>query len=227
MASKSRSKNQIVKDLRSQRKKLYSKRDRLIEKRSKLDITNSSEKQRLKLEKSIDYVTKRIDSRTTKLFRYSNKYDALKSQKKSRENSNRALLRQLKNPELSPKERNEITKKLRKNSLDIEKLKVVMKLPVRIKRGKPAFFEKRAEGIVTDSEPFWNAESAFKLFLSTNEYKTIDIEGEIFSTDSYLSIKFAFDNFIADIEANRFKINEYWVAFEGDTNTGHLTIWRT
>lgn len=223
-----RSSIEIKASLQKERQALYSKRSRLIAERKRLGLTNSTEKQRQKVDKQIDTASKRIQTKSTKLFKYTDQYKKITQTRRNLQSSVKYFVKQLDNKSLSPAERLEIMRKIRKRTNEIKGLYELQGRKIVIRKNKPEFAQDEKKIVSFFVVPFWEAKPIFETLYNPEKYKTLDLEGDITSMDSQLAFLVDVDQYLIKVEAERFNADpSYHISITADLNTGVIGAVRT
>ena len=222
-----RSPEEISSQLKRERKTLYSKKERLSAKFEQMTLTNSTEKQRQRVEKQINTAEKKIEGKNVKLFKYSKKYSQIKQKKRNLESAKKYYFKRATDPTLSNRDRIDALTNVRKTATKIEVLRRTMGIKIHIKKSKMTVSDRSGDGVYSNTVPFWEAQQYFDFLYNPEKYQTADIEGDVISLDSHLSYIFEYDTYIKMVESERFSSGMYHISLEADQKTGVIIATRT
>jgi len=223
-----RTSNEIKASLQKERKSLYSKRSKLISQRKRLGLTNSTDKQREKVDKQIVNTTKRIESKSAKLFKYSDQYKKINQTRRNLQSSVKYFVKQLDNKALTQPEKLEIMRKIRKRTNEIKDLYELQGRKIVVKKNKLILAQDNLETVSYFVVPFWEAKPIFETLYNPEKYKTLDLEGDITSLDSSLAYIIAIDQYLIKVEAERFNADpSYHISITADLNNAFISAVRT
>lgn len=171
-----RTNEQICIDLRKERSRLYSRRNRLAK---KMQNKKLPEKTRETASKQWDSVQKKLDGVREKLFRCGKKYSRLKTQRTKLRRHQRYLKSKVDKGTLSKKQLNAAYKQMRRTAQEINKVENAMLLPVgKMKTGNTGFVAVKGGKFKTD-EVLWALSDMFRKWNESGDFMILVLDDEL------------------------------------------------
>ena len=202
---KRRNSTEICKGLIRERNKYYSRRKTLVNQLRKPDLSNSKKKL---LEKKYNTLTSRIDNVKVKIFKCGKKYARLKKERN-------VLLRKINYVKSkyaalkgkgNKKEKNLLLTEMVTLNREVERLNTLLQMPL-VEKGTADLSVVADNELATISEQvvIWRAKDKIESLLAVNRgrLETIEVNGEIYSTDNVTSALDEVDDYITEIAAKQ------------------------
>jgi hypothetical protein len=202
---KRRNSIEICQGLRNERNRYYNQRKTVINQLRKPKLSNSKKNV---LDKRYNSLTSRIDKVKVKIFKCGKKYAKLKKERASllRKISYVKAKYSLLKGKGNKKEKNLLLTEMITLNREVEKISTLMRMPI-IEKGKADL------SVVTDNElaeiteqvVIWRVKEKVETLLSVNRgrLESIEINGEIYSTDNVSSALEELEDYIAEIAAKQ------------------------
>jgi len=218
-----RSNEQICKDLRKERARLYSKRNR-ITKKEKAGVSNDLEQTKLDIER--DKIEDRLMEIKVKLFKCGKKFAKLRKQRTKLRRQQTYLLKKAQSGALSKKQLRETYQTMRKKAAAINEIEYAMQLPVgQITKGEAKLgFQAISGGTFKSDEVLWALASDFDGWLASGAFSYMMLDGELIDLDNVIYGKMKIDEAVQEAMAwQHINPSPHYFVF-GDPVQGFLDI---
>jgi hypothetical protein len=224
------SRQELCNKYQRERRRLYNQRRKLIinqkagKYKTKRDISSS--------EKKIKSLSKKIDSYQVKIFRCGKRWDALRKKRSSLKRKKRRLLKSIKSPDLSNKDKNRLLSDLSEVNDSLRDIYSLMGKKIIVERGEIKVIEDESRGFYSERVPVWilrqeanpSLNSGIFYFLDLKSDDVIDFVGDVYSLEiNFAMALFALDEFITKVHEHRDRLQTQtpmvWLSLDESTKT--------
>jgi len=209
--------------------KLKRERGNLYEKRSYYNKRLAGELDdaaRATAESKLAGVYERIEYLNPQIYRCGQQFDKLDRKKRNLQSSIYYRKRVIRDQDLSQTERNRRYKQMRSYVEQVNDINKIFGYGVYEVKGevKFAFDEKSRTG--QEIMPVWRAPESVRTLVESGKFKTIDIDGQVYSTlpEDRINIEMEMTDFITNVQARQHKTGTPMVIITTDLKSKHITV---
>lgn len=216
-----RSNEQICIDLRRERNRLYSRRNRIID---RLSNPKYKGQKRTKDDNAYKEINKRLDEIRENLFRCGKKYARLKSEKRKLQRHNTYLLKKVRSGKLNSKEKNKVYREMRDTVSAIKDVEKSMMLPVGYTKGNTTGIQAIGGGKFQGDDVIWVMKSMVKTWIDSGRFEYLVLDGQVVDLGNVLVALVEVDKAEQDVMAMQTINPSPHFYYYGDLNGGYLVI---